>query len=189
MSVLLDDLTQYARYWPDDRPEVLAQYLEFVRSTPECCERSHAAGHCTGSAFIVSTDRTKTLLLFHPFLKRWLQPGGHADGDHDLRRVALREASEETGLSETDFEFAPLDGHDRVPLDIDIHPIPARKSEGPHFHYDMRFLLVADPELPLSAESEEMLLEWIPLEQVQQKTDERSVLRLAEKVLAQRTIR
>lgn len=182
MKPLSDDLRRYGEYWPDDRPEALQRYIEFVNSTEDCCLRSHTAGHCTGSAFIVSPDLRQTLLLYHPFLKRWLQPGGHADGDPDLMRVALREASEETGLAEERFRPLEIGHRARMPLDLDIHAIPERGSEPAHFHYDLRFLLAADPTDALTPESEAMKLEWLPLEKVSERTEEESVLRLVRKV-------
>ena len=183
MTPFTRDLLRYRTYWPEDRPAVLQRYLTFVESTPDCCLRSHAEGHCTGSAFIVSPDFAGTLLLYHPFLKRWLQPGGHADGDTDLQRVARREASEETGLAPNAFKAVPLGGEERVPFDLDIHPIPERGQEKAHFHYDLRFLFTTDPTAILTPESEQMLLEWVPLDQVAERTDERSVLRMVEKIL------
>ncbi len=183
MIPLIQDLQRYRAYWPQDRPESWERYVAFVNSTPDCCLRSHAAGHCTGSAFIVSPDFAQTLLLYHPSLKRWLQPGGHADGDPDLRRVARREASEETGLELHAFQAVSLGDQDRVPIDLDIHPIPEKGHEKAHFHYDLRFLFTADPAATLTPESDQMLLEWVPLDKVEERTDERSVLRMVEKVL------
>lgn len=182
MKPLIEDLDRYEQYWTEDRPKALERYRSFVESTRACCLRSHQVGHCTGSAFIVSPDLRQTLLLYHPFLKRWLQPGGHADGDPDLLRVALREASEETGLSHEQFEVHQLGGRPRIPLDLDIHAIPERGSEPAHYHYDLRFLLLADPAANLTPESEAMILEWVPLEIVDQRTDEESVLRMVRKI-------
>jgi 8-oxo-dGTP pyrophosphatase MutT (NUDIX family) len=184
MKPLVEDLERYARFWPDDRPEALKRYLQFVESSKECCQRSHAAGHCTGSALIVCPDFRQTLLLYHPFLKRWLQPGGHADGDADLLRVALREASEETGLSLDQLKAVEIGAQPRVPLDLDIHTIPQRGHELAHYHYDLRFLVVADPNATLTPESEEMRLDWVQLELVGDRTDEESVLRMVRKVQA-----
>jgi 8-oxo-dGTP pyrophosphatase MutT (NUDIX family) len=182
VNPLDQDLERYGQFWADDRPEALMRYRQFVGSSSDCCHRSHVEGHCTGSALIVSPDLEQTLLLYHPFLKRWLQPGGHADGDPDLLQVALREASEETGLATEQFKLFKLYGQSRVPLDLDIHPIPERGTEKAHYHYDLRFLLIADPQATLTPESEEMLLEWVPLGRVSQRTDEESVLRMIRKV-------
>ncbi|MFA5505351.1 MAG: NUDIX hydrolase [Vulcanimicrobiota bacterium] len=187
MRPLEQDLERYQARWPEDRPEQWQRYRDFVESTADCCQRTHLAGHCTGSAFIVCPDFRRTLLLYHPFLQRWLQPGGHADGDPDLLQVATREASEETGLPLAAFQAVSL-GADRTPFDLDIHAIPARKQEPAHWHYDLRFLLTTDPAAELHPESEEMLVEWVPLERVSERTDERSVLRMMEKVFAIRSI-
>ena len=75
-------------------------FRKFLHSAPEVFERSHPPGHFTGSAWLVSADGTRVLLMHHRKLDRWLQPGGHADGDTDLARVALREAQEETGVAD-----------------------------------------------------------------------------------------
>ncbi len=179
-ALLLEDLKRYQAAWPEDDANVLNRYRSFVETTPDCCERTHLAGHCTGSAMIACPRGEQVLLLFHPFLQRWLQPGGHADGNFDLLDVALREAEEETGLQ----KLAPYchQGSSRVPLDLDIHPIPARKSEPDHFHYDLRYLFLADPTAQLVPESPDLKLAWIPVDEVEQRTDEESVLRMIRKL-------
>lgn len=182
LAPLPDYLAAYLEFWPQDRPDQVERYREFVSTNPNCCLRSHLVGHCTGSAFIVSPDYRLALLLFHPYLKRWLQPGGHADGNPDLLEVARREAHEETGLAFDHFFAVELAAGRAVPLDLDIHQIPERGAEPAHFHYDLRFLLIADPTLELFPERPEMLLQWIPLEEVRELTDEESVLRLVRKV-------
>lgn len=180
--LLVDDLTRYAEYWEAQSSAEYRRYLEFVVNTEDCCCRTHLAGHCTGSALVVSPNYGQVLLLFHPFLQRWLQPGGHADGQTDLLEVAQREAHEESGLALADLQAVSLGGRARVPLDLDIHEIPARKSEPEHLHYDLRYLFVADPSLPLTPESEHLRLEWIPLSEVNKKTQEESVLRMLRKL-------
>jgi 8-oxo-dGTP pyrophosphatase MutT (NUDIX family) len=77
----------------------VAETIAFVEAHPDCLLRSCAPGHLTGSAWIVSPDRRRTLLTLHRKLGKWLQLGGHADGDPDLLAVALREAREESGLA------------------------------------------------------------------------------------------
>lgn len=183
LLVLHRDLEAYSRMWPQDRPQERERYLQFVRSTDQCCERSHLAGHCTGSAWVVSPDLEQVLLLFHPYLKRWLQPGGHADGNPDLLDVARREAHEESGLDWESLTPAELQPGLRVPFDLDIHAIPARGDEPDHFHYDMRYLLIADPALPLKPERPDMPLQWLKMSEVTDRTDEESVLRMVRKTV------
>ena len=113
----------------------------FVRAHPDCFLRSCREGHITGSAWILSADHRQALLTHHRKLDRWLQLGGHSDGESDPRQVALREAQEESGLAR--FRFLP-EASDPLPLDLDVHPIPAFGGEPAHLHLDVRFLLVAE---------------------------------------------
>lgn len=184
LETLKTDLENYRAFWQADQEPAFQRYRDFVSTTEDCCERSHLSGHCTGSAFVTDPTGQRVLLLYHPFLKRWLQPGGHADGDPDLLEVARREAHEETGLALDSLHAVSLDGKNRIPFDLDIHPIPARasKSEPEHFHFDLRYLLTTDPTLALQSESEEMKLAWIELDNVGDYTDEESVLRMVRKL-------
>jgi 8-oxo-dGTP pyrophosphatase MutT (NUDIX family) len=92
------------------------------------------AGHFTASCWLVSADGQRLLLTHHRKLQRWLQLGGHADGDRDLAQVALKEAEEESGLSGLVLE-------DPAIFDLDKHWIPERKDVPGHWHYDVRFVI------------------------------------------------
>jgi ADP-ribose pyrophosphatase YjhB (NUDIX family) len=118
------------------------------------------------------------LLTHHFKLDRWLQLGGHADGDPDILRVALSEAREESGLE----SIRPLS--DAV-FDVDVHPIPARGNEPRHLHYDVRFLLEADADAPLIISSESKDLAWVSLAEINQIAVERSIARMVAKSLEQ----
>ncbi len=177
-ALVLADLAVFRKNWPLHDSGVYEAFCDFVASTPTCCSRQCADGHCTGSALITDPKGERVLLLFHPFLKRWLQPGGHADGETDLLSVARREAHEETGLPWD--SLRPYRG--RFPLDIDIHQIPERGEEPEHLHYDMRFLMISDPKLELLPEEPSLRLEWLTPAQVSQRTQEESVLRLLQKL-------
>ena len=169
---LLGMLARYAERHPD---EDVRRFRRFVAAQPRCFERDcFKDGHVTGSAALLSKDGSRILLTHHAKLGRWLQLGGHADGDPDPLRVACREAEEESGL-----RVAAID---TAPLDLDIHAIPARGDEPPHTHYDVRFLLTvmaADEAPRRSAES--LALRWVPLADIATVTGEASILRLAAK--------
>jgi 8-oxo-dGTP pyrophosphatase MutT (NUDIX family) len=160
----------------DEHEETMRRtIIAFVERHADCFDRTLLKGHITGSAFIVDPERTKTLLTHHHFLDKWLQLGGHSDGDSDTLAVALREAREESGL-------ATLAAVDENIFDVDIHPIPERKNEPEHYHYDIRFLVEADPGEPLQISSESKDLAWIPLNRTAEYTKEESLLRMVRKI-------
>ena len=154
--------------------EVVDDYLLFIRKHEDCFQKSLAIGHVTGSALILNSDSDSVLLTHHKKLERWLQPGGHADGDCDVAAVAMREAEEESGLERIEFVASEI-------LDVDIHRIPERKSEPEHFHYDCRFLLrsVGSDKFVISEESND--LKWAAMDRVTEYTDEESILRMIQK--------
>lgn len=162
--------------------------IDFVEQYPNCFDRSLLSGHITGSAWIVSPDRQQTLLIHHRKLDRWLQPGGHADGDPDVAAVALREAQEETGLTTLTVVAPPGDNSNSdisqtvAILDVDIHPIPARNEVPEHLHYDIRFLVEADPTEPLGFSDEINNIQWFTLETASNYTDSESIIRLIRKM-------
>jgi 8-oxo-dGTP pyrophosphatase MutT (NUDIX family) len=171
---LLDELRAYV---PADAREAAmrARLVAFVAEHPDAFERSLLVGHVTASAWIVDPPRTHALLAHHRKLGKWLQLGGHVDGDPDVRGAALREAREESGLSSLRFAADGI-------YDLDVHAIPARPGEPAHEHYDVRFALEADPAEPLVvASAESYALAWIALDDLPSYGADESVLRLARK--------
>jgi len=115
--------------------------------------RERLAGHFTGSAWLVSADGERVLLTHHRKLDRWLQLGGHADGDRNLARVALKEAEEESGLSGLVLEHGAL-------FDIDKHWIPERRDVPGHWHYDARYVVRAVGSEQFAISEESLALAW-----------------------------
>jgi 8-oxo-dGTP pyrophosphatase MutT (NUDIX family) len=153
-----------------------AATIRFVEERADCLLRSCAPGHLTGSAWIVSPDRRRTLLTHHHKLDKWLQLGGHADGDGDLPAVAWREAREESGLTQVRVIAAGI-------FDVDRHWIPPRAGDPGHYHYDLRFAFEADPAEPLLRSSESRDLAWVELPQVVALNPEESIARMVRKSL------
>src|ERR1700744_801652 len=133
----------------------LRRFHAWLRATPRPFHRETQQGHFTGSAWLVSGDGERVLLMHHRKLQRWLQPGGHADGDADLPNVALREAQEESGL--VDLHVLP------EIFDIDLHAIPARRDEPQHWHYDVRYVVVAHGSEAFTVNEESLELAWRPV--------------------------
>ena len=171
---LIRDLKLYAP-WNARETEMRDRILAFVEMYPDCFERSLACGHVTGSAWITDLDRSHALLVHHRKLDKWLQPGGHCDGDPRVLEVALREAREETGLQSVRPVSAAI-------YDVDAHDIPERKGVPAHVHYDIRFLLEADRAEPLRVSEESHDARWVALNEIAQLNTDDSVLRLAAKL-------
>ncbi|MEZ5594478.1 MAG: NUDIX hydrolase [Gammaproteobacteria bacterium] len=173
---LRDLLDDYAVRYPLES-DCVQRFRRFLDAYADCFERSQLSGHVTGSAWLVNRAGTHVLLTHHRKLDLWVQLGDHADGDTDILRVALTEAREESGIQTLQVVSPQI-------FDLDIHPIPARGAEPEHFHYDVRFALqtVDSEDYTLSAESK--ALEWVEISRLAEKTNETSMLRMAEKWLS-----
>lgn len=141
----------------------------------ELADRRTLPGHLTGSALVVDPDSAQVVLMLHAKLARWLQPGGHADGDHELAGVALREATEETGIEGLRVVVPAID--------LDIHRIPARGPEPEHLHLDLRFVVVAPPGATPVRNHESKDLRWVDPSDLPSLTDEIGLQRLVRRGL------
>ena len=150
--------------------EMRARILQFIDSHTDALHRSCKDGHLTASAAVVTRDRTAALLVLHRKLGRWLQPGGHADGDADLAAVALREATEETGIT----GLVVLGG----PIDLDVHEIPAHGDDPPHLHLDVRYLIVAPNGSEPAPNDEVDACKWVTLDDLDDADLDTSTKRL-----------
>ena len=138
--------------------------------------RACRPGHLTASCLLLHADGQRALFTHHAKLDRWLQPGGHCDGDANLPGAALREAIEESGIP--DLRIDPR------PLDLDVHGIPARADEPAHLHHDTRFLVLAPPGARYVVSEESHDLAWMTLDEVRWHGADQSVLRLFRAALA-----
>jgi 8-oxo-dGTP pyrophosphatase MutT (NUDIX family) len=174
-EMLVKGLRAYQTPYPEEAA-FISPFLNLL-SQPGCYRRDHLPGHITGSACIINESASRILLVQHGSLKRWLQPGGHADGDENILSTARREAFEETGLSRL-----TLIGENFC--DVDIHPIPAKPHFPAHDHYDVRFLFVGDEQDTLLISDESTDLKWVDLGALEAYNTERSILRLRDKAIS-----
>lgn len=165
-----------ARVEPGGEAAMLAGYVPFIAAHPHCLARTCLDGHLTASAWIVDVARTRTLLTHHRKLDRWLQLGGHVDGEADLAAAALREAQEESGLTWLRLVSPEI-------FDVDCHRIPARGAEPEHWHYDVRFLIEANPAEPLAISDESKDLAWVRLDEVVRLNPDESLVRMVRKTI------
>jgi 8-oxo-dGTP pyrophosphatase MutT (NUDIX family) len=177
MPAFIDSLADYARRHPDEAATV-AEFTELARAEgADPYRRERLQGHFTASAWLVGADGRRALLTHHRKLGRWLQPGGHADGDRDLARAAWREAEEESGLRDLALEPGVFD--------LDRHWIPERGAEPGHWHYDVRFVVRATGSEEFVVGDESHDLAWRDIEAIaNDPSGDASLRRMAGKWLA-----
>lgn len=152
--------------------EDLQVMLQACELHPDVLSRSCEDGHFTASAWICDREHKRVLLVYHRIFDSWAWTGGHADGDPDLLRVALREAEEETGLRE--FQLLNTDvlsGDEKPPISLEILKVKAHRRRGlfvpAHLHYNLTWLLEADATTPLRIkEDENSGVAWFLLDEV-----------------------
>lgn len=169
------DLLQNYDPSPEEK-DAKDRIIAFIKNHPDCFERSLEIGHVTASAWLINKEGTKALLLHHAKLNKWVQPGGHCDGNPDVLAMAIKEAQEESGIE----NIKPISSSI---FDIDIHEIPEKGNIKTHLHYDIRFLLqVTSEEQPkINHESKELL--WIDKTSRHLPTKSPSVVRMFNKWL------
>jgi 8-oxo-dGTP pyrophosphatase MutT (NUDIX family) len=140
-----------------EQGHVRAEIVRFVLETPRPLERANLEGHLTASALVLDHAGERALLTRHRKLGRWLQLGGHCDGDANLAGVALREAIEESGIAGL--------AVDPRPIDVDVHPIPARGDVPEHLHLDTRFVVHAPEGARETCSEESLELGWFTPEE------------------------
>jgi len=177
---LLQLLKQYQPRFMDEMAFV-KRSIDYIEQHEDCFYRELMPAHVTGSAWVVNPDRSRALLMHHKKLDQWFQPGGHADGDADIVRVALKETEEETGISAEHIKLV-----DGSIFDVDIHTIAPYGNDPQHEHIDVRFLLEIDDRLAVPGNDESHEILWIDLLAVSHYNRNRSTYRMLEKTRAMR---
>lgn len=176
-SRLRQQLMQYRQQWPAESA-VADAFLELLDDPADPFLRERLAGHFTASSWLVSGDGARTLLTHHRKLQRWLQLGGHADGEADLGLVALKEAEEESGLSGLQLEDAAI-------FDLDRHWIPERGEVPGHWHFDARYVVRAGADEAFVVSEESLALAWRAIDALLAEPElEPSMRRMAGKWMA-----
>jgi 8-oxo-dGTP pyrophosphatase MutT (NUDIX family) len=148
---------------PGDAGQI-ATLINALADPGDLASRTTFTGHVTCSAIVLDPGG-HVLHIRHNALDRWLCPGGHLDlADSSLVGAALREVSEETGI-----DVRALALVDEMPIDIDVHPIPANPARGEpgHQHFDLRyaFRAVTRPEICLQRD-EVHDFAWLPAAEI-----------------------
>lgn len=147
---LVERLTRFFPANPQEEAD-RAGILRWLGSGDAVYTRA-APAHLTASAWIVSPDRSRVLMAYHNLYDSWAWLGGHADGETDLLAVAIREAQEESGL--TDLRPVSEDI-----FSVELLPVAGHEKRGEyvssHLHLNVTFLLEAAPAAPLRCKIDE----------------------------------
>ncbi len=170
---LIEALNNYHSTYKEEL-QFIPRFLKLL-TQPNCYKREFLSGHLTGSAWILDRHKKAALLTHHRKLNKWLQLGGHADGNENILEVALTEAKEESGLKNLLIPSSSI-------FDIDIHQIPKKATIQSHLHYDIRFLFFAEGRDELKISHESIDLQWVAIEDLADLTlNNKSIMRMAEK--------
>lgn len=177
---IIGDLKKYTPVNEQEEKDVSAM-LGFLEGGHSCFSRENIAGHMTASAWIVNKERTKTLFCYHNLYDSWSWIGGHADGETDLLKVALKEAEEETGV-----KAVPVNGEI---FSVEILTVSGHIKKGEyvssHLHYNITYLLEADENAPLKiAPDENSALKWLYFDEIKKASTEKWMIeRVYEKLI------
>lgn len=160
-------LHEYLKKYPKEQNKV-KRLESFLARNENYWDRKNPFGHLTASGIVLSKNQKKILLIYHPYLEKWIQPGGHVEAGESSAQAALREVHEETACR---VRFLKPN-----PIDVDIHKIPpnAKKDEGEHYHFDMRYLFVVESE----PESSSRTYRWVNPEEVVEKSVRESLKKI-----------
>ena len=174
LAVLVDRLSTHEGT-SEQQSAVAVRMLEFAATHADALERTCVDGHFTGSALVVERGTDRFVVLHHMKLDKWLQPGGHTEGDANLASTALREATEETGIDGLEVV--------RPAIDLDIHEVRP-PSEPPHLHLDVRFLVLAPAGSLPQGNHESRAIRWATIDDLDALGADDGLRRLATQGLA-----
>lgn len=164
-------------YYPTDLEEqsYKRRFLDLIEEKSDCFERTcFDPGHITASAWVLNHTSKQVLLMHHRKLDSWFQLGGHCDGSPYALQTAIKESQEESGILDIVPVFNTI-------FDLDIHLIPANKKEPAHYHYDVRFLLRVQEDIPFVKNRESIALAWFGLDREALPTQVPSIIRMFNK--------
>lgn len=152
----------------DEQERLRVRYVEHLRAHPDGLTRDCRPDHVTASTLVVDAAGEAVLLTLHAKARAWFQLGGHCEpGDETLAGAALREATEESGLSGLEL--------DPVPVQLSEHAVPfcgPQAPGGPVHHLDVRFVAVAPAGTEHAVSEESLDVRWWPADALPDPEDD-----------------
>lgn len=153
--------------------------LEATNNYNNLLTRENKFMHMTSSGYIVNKERTKVLMIYHKIYNSWAWTGGHTDGDNNMLHVALKEATEETGVT----VFKPVSNNI---FSLDVLPVNGHVKKGnfvsPHLHLSIAYLLEANESDELITNTEETNgVKWLPINELHIHCSEPEMIKLYNK--------
>lgn len=139
------------------------QMIRFIEDNDNYLERENQIGHFTTSIWTVNKERTKTLMVYHNIYRSWSWIGGHADGEENLSKVAMRELQEETGVKNAKLVSEEI-------LSLETLPVSGHRKKGvwipSHLHFNITYLAEAEESERLAvSEDENSAVGWWTFEE------------------------
>lgn len=169
MKKLITDIEKYIPFNEQEErdKEVI---LNWLKKDVDVLTRNNLEAHFTSSAWVVSPDYKKVLMVYHNIYNSWSWMGGHADGESDLLKVAIKEVKEESGLKHIEvlspdifsLEVLCVDGHEKK-----------GKYIPSHLHLNVTYLLMAEECDELAIKPDENSgVEWIDINYIDKRVTE-----------------
>ncbi|MEV0587330.1 NUDIX domain-containing protein [Nonomuraea sp. NPDC050310] len=160
------DAVEVLSAWTAPTPEEEVsrkEFLEHLHAHEDAMFRECVPGHLTATTAVLSHDGSQVLLTLHPKAGMWLPMGGHCEStDRTLAEVALREATEESGIP----GLVLLPG----PLALDRHQVWCHPPFS--WHLDVEYAAVAPAGAEAVISDESLDLRWFPVEEIPELSDE-----------------
>lgn len=155
--------------------------LDFIRKNKDVLKRDNQIAHLTASSMIINENWDKVVMVYHNIYNSWAWTGGHADGEDDLLLVAIREAKEETGLSEIKVISEEI-------ISLDILPVVDHYKKEcyvpPHLHLSVAYIFQANEDQPLTIkEDENSGVKWIPIIELENYVTEKHMIPIYKKII------
>ena len=166
---LIEDIEKFVP-WNEQEVQDKKEFLRRLNSGEELFSRENLSAHITVSGWVVNPEKTKVLMVYHNLYDSWSWLGGHADGEQDLLKVAIKEVQEESGLQEVNVAAEDI-------FSLEILPVSGHETKGryvsSHLHLNVTYLLEADDSQQVRIKPDENSgVAWFGLDEAIEKSNE-----------------